>query len=689
MISIYVFVFLLSVHTMSIAMSRKAPVCEAPTCEVCYDGFNKSTRKKIVCGLCDNKFCRACLKQNILFNDGAACCPSCRVAFDDTFLTENLPKAFLKKDYRNHLAKEILGVEKGKLPECMPFIKDYKEMVNCENTKKNLNKWLKRTIHEDCVRIIFPLIREYVMYCNENMHVFCDDCQFTYNDYFIIQRRILGATQLSREDILSPEFIELLPEMLSKKSFVNYHSKCNNCCHYLRIRWNKDVTDSKSAERKLVKKYNLVKRKFKEIKRFHSECNKDYSDLVGDIPKVSVAPFPNNMNVKKMMFWLNCELHKRRRRIFLNTSDKKPSSTQTFKHACPKSDCKGFLSQNWTCAVCEDEVCKHCFVVMQKDAKEHVCKESDVETVKFIKSSTKPCPNCGTGISKINGCDQMWCTICKVAFSWKRGTIEREVIHNPHYYQWMKSQKNSIRAPNDVVCGGLVRFRAFNNKVREINALMSPYSSSVITVTVRDDLDILASAKFVKMIENIHRTCAEFVGTLRRLRLEMTNIDRYDEDKKFKMRLDYLANNLTEKMYKNKLFLLEKKKKSKMSHLHLLELTTTVFIENINGIYGDEELDDIIQKVNTMEEFRLYYNSVIMQNAHKYNEPTRLTIGDNMSVQWGKDGNKLYHKVPTKKMYEESKKYMDSIRTFGHISDVEDKVESVGVFGSMLAVLMN
>ena len=96
-----------------------------------------------------------------------------------------------------------------------------------------------------------------------------------------------------------------------------------------------------------------------------------------------------------------------------------------FIHACPKEDCRGFLSTQWKCGVCDSKVCKECFKIKNnKSDKEHVCNPDDIETVKLIKSSTKPCPKCATAISKINGCDQMWCINCKVAFSWKKGTIE-------------------------------------------------------------------------------------------------------------------------------------------------------------------------------------------------------------------------------------------------------------------------
>jgi hypothetical protein len=39
----------------------------------------------------------------------------------------------------------------------------------------------------------------------------------------------------------------------------------------------------------------------------------------------------------------------------------------------------------------------------------------------------------------VHNCDQMFCVSCHTAFSWERGTIEKGVIHNPHFYQWQKT----------------------------------------------------------------------------------------------------------------------------------------------------------------------------------------------------------------------------------------------------------
>ena len=55
---------------------------------------------------------------------------------------------------------------------------------------------------------------------------------------------------------------------------------------------------------------------------------------------------------------------------------------------------------------------------------EHTCNPDLVETAKLLAKDTKSCPTCQTKIFKIDGCDQMWCTQCHTAFSWKTGAIQ-------------------------------------------------------------------------------------------------------------------------------------------------------------------------------------------------------------------------------------------------------------------------
>jgi len=103
---------------------------------------------------------------------------------------------------------------------------------------------------------------------------------------------------------------------------------------------------------------------------------------------------------------------------------------------CPMSECRGFLSESFSCGLCSHSFCKSCH---EKKEDGHECKPDQIETVKELEKSTKPCPKCYVRIYKTDGCDQMFCTQCRTPFSWKSGLVEEGVIHNPHYFEMMRA----------------------------------------------------------------------------------------------------------------------------------------------------------------------------------------------------------------------------------------------------------
>ena len=66
-------------------------------------------------------------------------------------------------------------------------------------------------------------------------------------------------------------------------------------------------------------------------------------------------------------------------------SSSEPEQKQ-FVHKCPVTECKGFLSTKWHCALCDNTICKDCNEIVDKD---HQCDPGSVETMNLIKKDTK------------------------------------------------------------------------------------------------------------------------------------------------------------------------------------------------------------------------------------------------------------------------------------------------------------
>lgn len=141
------------------------------------------------------------------------------------------------------------------------------------------------------------------------------------------------------------------------------------------------------------------------------------------------------------------ELKRKENQLYNKKGEIEKEEKNTFMKKCPRNECRGFLSTQWKCGVCNLYTCKECHEPMND---EHKCNPQTLETIKMLEKDTKNCPSCSSLVYKINGCDQMFCVICKTAFDWKTKRIIKGVIHNPHYFEWIRNnpQGNNPQANN-------------------------------------------------------------------------------------------------------------------------------------------------------------------------------------------------------------------------------------------------
>jgi hypothetical protein len=174
---------------------------------------------------------------------------------------------------------------------------------------------------------------------------------------------------------------------------------------------------------------------------------------------------------------------------------------------CPGSStagaepCRGFLSTQWKCGTCQLFYCHDCHGLIGT-VKElpHTCDPGAKATAAMIQKETKPCPKCGIRITKIDGCDQMWCTECHTAFSWNTGQIITHRIHNPHFYEYQRRMNNGAppREVGDIPCGGLPEYYALSRN-------LTRYTREWQTATAENKSKFL-DTKHVNLIYYIHRS---------------------------------------------------------------------------------------------------------------------------------------------------------------------------------------
>ena len=277
------------------------------------------------------------------------------------------------------------------------------------------------------------------------------------------------------------------------------------------------------------------------------------------------------------------------------------TSGNKFQRPCIKEGCKGFLNKAWHCSICDTDVCKNCYVIKEPGQQQHECKEKDVETAKLLKDNTKPCPNCGTGIYKQNGCSQMWCTQCKTAFDWNTGRIETGRIHNPHYYEAIRRMNNGVvpREPGDVPCGGRDNLPPLSS-VRRALVKLNPNPSKERMHNER-------------IVYSMHQVVSH-VRYNELMRYE--NTDNNEFNRNLCTRVKYMLNKITLEEMKETLSKQDKLSMKRADIWQVLEMFGNVGAD----LFRQFEQDYDVQKcIVAFEELRNYTNENMSKVSKKHN----------------------------------------------------------------------
>lgn len=273
------------------------------------------------------------------------------------------------------------------------------------------------------------------------------------------------------------------------------------------------------------------------------------------------------------------------------TAEKK--EVRQFTQKCPVEDCRGFLSTAWKCGTCQVYTCSDCLAIKGKDRDAaHTCNEDAKATAALIRKETKPCPKCGMGICKVDGCDQMWCTSCQTPFSWTTGRQVFGVVHNPHYYQWLRDQNGGTapRVAGDVPCGGLVGFY---------------------------NLQRMVPTEFRREIEAIHRVTAELLdGHLR-------TFPRLDEvPDNGDLGVEYTLKSIDVEKWKSELWKRETKREKGLDIRGPLDLFANVSSEVLRQMTVGVLREEFMNLLSQLRELRKYVNGELEKIGARYGNMT-------------------------------------------------------------------
>jgi hypothetical protein len=430
-------------------------------------------------------------------------------------------------------------------------------------------------------------------YLLESPSVHCMYCRKVWNREFLFAKNFSKTfinvnLKKHREDVLMDREKSLLPETQAQLEI----SKRG---HLLRMKIVEAIKNLNSMRR------NHEVEMHDRIQQFTRQLQKEYRE------KIDPAIDLHNSLVAELSEFES------------NGGDTKTVKKQ-FVRKCPSVNCKGFLSTRWMCGLCMIKVCPDCHEIIGKDQKDekdamHKCEPSILANVKSMESNTKPCPNCASLIFRVEGCDQMWCTVCKTPWNWKTGNaIVNGTIHNPHFYEWQRKGGgagvgNVARQPGDVVCGGLPSYQDM---------------LTVLETSALNHVDVKGPPKFVSLTDKKQgpKTFSERFGQIHRAFQEIQDmwLRRYlDQPQNYvnrRLREEYLQNYLDDVTFKRRLQQSEKRAEKLQAIHQILEMLcaaatdifqriiypVTLHKTNVAG-YSKAELDKFLEEFETLREY--------------------------------------------------------------------------------------
>ena len=469
--------------------------------------------------------------------------------------------------------------------------------ICCENYNKSLNTKVTCPITACSYEACKTCVRTYLLNTTNDPH--CMSCKNQWDTKFLVENLnrnyMEDKYKKHRKELLVDRQISRTPELMNLVDVT------------------KQIEDKTQELNQLVEQHIAIKKQLEEIKR---------------------------------------KLHEKRSEIYrIQNGNDSSVERKKFIMPCPADNCKGYLSSQYKCEVCKLHTCHHCFDVIgySKDDP-HTCHPDNLKSAELIKKETKPCPKCGVRIFKISGCDQMWCTECKVAFSWNTGKIVvNQNIHNPHYYNYLR--ENGLtpgaapRNPGDQVCGGLIAYYTFNGFTRFLSRFSSKdwFNLLIKDSTIKKFVDANAITSFsqiIRFISSLHR----FVNHISNVdvinfRNKVRNLGDFD-----KITVDYILNRKTKIELANQIFKNDNNRKKFAELLNVYELLNVVGIEQLNGLYDyyttntrkfDKNVDDefinlvrqIVQLIDNYNTLISYCNKQLIVISHTYNQSVGL-IGD-------------------------------------------------------------
>ena len=512
------------------------------TCNICAENLNKSTRINVECPYCNFDACRICWGKWFLDETNCKCMnPTCGKDWTRQHLKAGFTNKFITKDLKEHREQILFDQERALLPATQPFVeairlKD-KHDINVRKVQRKINELKEH---------IYKLERDYV-----------------------VQRRSLTGTETTRAE--RNVFVRACPDG-NCRGFLSSQWKCGVCdkwacpeCHEVKG-LDRDVehtcnpdnvataqllaNDTKSCPTCGMGIFKIEGCFSKDTKiMLWDECISGFTKMSQDISigDVLVGDDGTARTVSKLISGED-EMYEIKQ---TNGMDYIVNS----KHTLVLQKCLPVVSSRESQETINISVCDYLKLTNEERSRlkgiriKYLCNNpgynfpiSEIHLSEITVNPIGKFEYYGWVVDKnkrfllgdstvVHNCDQMWCTQCHTAFSFRTGRVETNV-HNPHYYEWMRRNGGLARQAGDVPCG------------RELNSRFLDGITNIVRSKLRvARIDPFTSVEF-KIIADIGRSMIH----LNLVELANYRVDRVNDNQE--LRIDYLLNKITEEDFK-------------------------------------------------------------------------------------------------------------------------------------------
>jgi hypothetical protein len=568
------------------------------------------------CAYCSAASCRKCLQTYILSRKEEPACFACKRAYNDDWLEAHTSKVFRTKMLRDHLKEVVWDRERALLPQSQSraAARLVEKRQECWNQYEELALELDRKLdaeYYDAIRY-----RKRLLEYNKELQ------EYSAND---------PAYRVKRAKMtLLENYLQRLPSVSSRTSrpLKRFSALSAEGIHTHSIDVSKVNQEIAELMEQKQEYFTYV------VGESALDTLRDQLGVMGG--GVDRAAIANEETTRK-------EKHK-----------------NSITRACPKEDCRGFCNQQGRCELCNTSICTKCWVTLPSEQENvraaHECKQEDVDSRSAIVADSKGCPSCNVLISRISGCDHMWCPNCKTGFNWRTGNkISNQENTNPMLREYQRRTGTDVDVRNPQDCTALPAHTWVAQQSHRLS-------------TARPSYCLPEVFKYYDRLDGMFRV---FVNKLTDFRRNIPSIDEINAE----LRVKYLLNELDETQFKIQSLAATRRIKAQVELIQLIEMLFVIaqsHLEPVVNAYDayvallpqaslnrwspstfeqtcKSRTAECTQKSNEfmeahqrcvvkMEELRKYFNECLRQIAERHYAKTNVqllknnTIGEKFSM---------------------------------------------------------